>query len=750
MKEFTLSEKLKNLLSSAVALAEEKEHQVLTLDHLFFILASSEKFSALLKEEGIDPKKMLAVLEAKLAKAPKASSSARMIEGAGVKDCMVRAADAAMHSGLEELTVPMFLLQLEKTNFSSSGYEFLKNNLDSYSEFVEKYGEKIKENTSDSASEEEVQELLTNVSVFVKENPEPFVGRDAEIDKTIKILHRKTKNNVLHVGQPGVGKTALLYGLANLINKGKVPEKIKDNTVYSMSVGTVVAGTQYRGDFEKRMKTILDFLKKKKNCILYIDEIHSLVGSGASGNTALDGVNLLKPYLLDGSIKFIGATTFDEYKKYLEKDKAFSRRFQIVEILEPSIDDCITILKGSKKAFEEFHSVKYSDEAIEAAVRLSAKYVKEKFLPDKAIDLIDEAGANINASKSSSRSVDKGMIEALVSANSKVPVETVSSSESTRLKTLASDIKAKVFGQDEAVDKVTEAIMLSRAGLGEPEKPIASYLFVGPTGVGKTEIARQLSNQLGIDLVRFDMSEYMEEHTVSKLIGAPAGYVGYEDGGLLVEKIRNTPHCVLLFDEIEKAHPKVYNALLQVLDYGTLTDSQGRKADFRNTVIIFTSNCGAHSATKKSIGFTESAETKTNVSAITEAVNATFTPEFRNRLSGIVTFNALSHEMAERIIDKYLNELADTLKEKKCSFKVSEVARQKLIEEGITDEYGARELIRVISKKVKPLFVTELLFGKLSNGGSAVVDYSDEKGFFLSSVRSKAKAAKATKIKENV
>lgn len=746
MKSLTMSQKLKTLISSAVALAEEMDHQVLTLDHVFLALGKSKRFSALLEEKKINVEDFISLLEEKVEKTP-ASTSSRIMEGAGVRECMVLAADSAVSAGSEEITVPLFLMALEKTKFSSAGYNYLSSELD-YEELVKEYAEIIEENPSNSVEEEQIKNLITNVSEFVKENPEPFVGRDKEIGKTIQILHRKKKNNVLHVGEPGVGKTALLYGLAAFINEKEVPEKIKNNTVYSLSVGTMVAGTQYRGDFEKRMKTVLDFLKEKGNCILYIDEIHTLFGSGASTGNALDGVNLLKPYLLDGSIKFIGATTFDEYKKFVEKDKAFSRRFQIVEINEPSIEDCITILQGSKKSFEDFHSVKYSDDAIEAAVRLSVKYIKEKFLPDKAIDLIDEAGANINASKSKVRLVDKAMIENIVAINAKVPVETIDRTESDKLKTLSSDIKKKVFGQDEAIDKVTEAIMLSRAGLGDTDKPIASYLFVGPTGVGKTEIAKQLAENLNIELIRFDMSEYMEEHSVAKLIGAPAGYVGYEDGGLLVEKVRNNPHCVLLFDEIEKAHPKVYNAFLQVLDYGTLTDSQGRKADFRNAVIIFTSNCGAHSATKKSIGFTEDVSVKTNTSAISESVNNTFSPEFRNRLSGIITFNALSHEMAEKIVDKYLNELSVLLKEKNCSFKITEEARNYIIKEGITDVYGARELIRVIAKKVKPLFVTELLFGKLSNGGSATIDFSDDKGLFLSHLRSRS--PKTPKVKEKV
>lgn len=746
MKSLTMSQKLKTLISSAVALAEEMDHQVLTLDHVFLALGKSKRFSALLEEKKINVEDFISLLEEKVEKTP-ASTSSRIMEGAGVRECMVLAADSAVSAGSEEITVPLFLMALEKTKFSSAGYNYLSSELD-YEELVKEYAEIIEENPSNSVEEEQIKNLITNVSEFVKENPEPFVGRDKEIGKTIQILHRKKKNNVLHVGEPGVGKTALLYGLAAFINEKEVPEKIKNNTVYSLSVGTMVAGTQYRGDFEKRMKTVLDFLKEKGNCILYIDEIHTLFGSGASTGNALDGVNLLKPYLLDGSIKFIGATTFDEYKKFVEKDKAFSRRFQIVEINEPSIEDCITILQGSKKSFEDFHSVKYSNDAIEAAVRLSVKYIKEKFLPDKAIDLIDEAGANINASKSKVRLVDKAMIENIVAINAKVPVETIDRTESDKLKTLSSDIKKKVFGQDEAIDKVTEAIMLSRAGLGDPDKPIASYLFVGPTGVGKTEIAKQLAENLNIELIRFDMSEYMEEHSVAKLIGAPAGYVGYEDGGLLVEKVRNNPHCVLLFDEIEKAHPKVYNAFLQVLDYGTLTDSQGRKADFRNAVIIFTSNCGAHSATKKSIGFTEDVSVKTNTSAISESVNNTFSPEFRNRLSGIITFNALSHEMAEKIVDKYLNELSVLLKEKNCSFRITEEARNYIIKEGITDVYGARELIRVIAKKVKPLFVTELLFGKLSNGGSATIDFSDDKGLFLSHLRSRS--PKTPKVKEKV
>lgn len=552
----------------------------------------------------------------------------------------------------------------------------------------------------------------------------PLIGRENEMERTIQILARKDKNNPLHIGEPGVGKTAITYGLVQRIREGNVPDELKGSRIYSLDLGGMLAGTQYRGEFEKRMKKVLEELEKEDKPILFIDEIHNISGSGATGDSSFDAGNLLKPYLMTGKLKVIGATTFEEYKKHFEKNKSLARRFQNIEITEPTEAETIEILKGLRGKYEEFHKIVYTDEALEYAVTMSAKHLNERFLPDKAIDLIDEAGAfkKLHPDEGKPYVVDKDIINLVLTKICRVPFETVKTDEAEGLKTLEDRIKKKIFGQDEAVAQVVNAIKFSRAGLLEENKPLASLLFVGPTGVGKTEIARTLAEEMGVKLVRFDMSEYEEKHTVAKLIGAPAGYVGYEEGGLLTEEIRKNPHAVLLLDEIEKAHADIYNVLLQVMDYATLSDNQGRKADFRNVVLIMTSNAGANRIGKKEIGFESTAG---NSGVIMEEVKKTFQPEFRNRLNRIVVFRGMDEAMATDIIGKKLGELKQKLLQKSIELDVSDEAFTLIREKGVSEEFGAREIDRVIRNEIKPLLVDEVLFGKLKDGGRAVLSVKD-------------------------
>ena len=544
----------------------------------------------------------------------------------------------------------------------------------------------------------------------------PLIGREEELERTMQILCRKEKNNPLHLGEPGVGKTAIVYGLAKLLNEEKVPEPLKGAKIYALDMGSLLAGTQYRGDFEKRFRMIMDGICTEEKPIVYIDEIHNIVGAGAVNGGSLDVSNMLKPYLAEGRVRFIGATTYEEYKKHFEKSKSLVRRFQNVEIKEPGLDEAVEILTGLKKHYESYHGVKYGKGVLDYAVRMSDRYINERFLPDKAIDLIDEAGAyrRLHPLDQKTQSVSKELIDEILSKTCQIPKQVVESDEMEKLAGLEKRIAGRIFGQKEAIDQVVNAIKFSRAGLLAQGKPLASLLFVGPTGVGKTEIAKTLAEELGIELIRFDMSEYEEKHAVAKLIGAPAGYVGYEEGGLLTEKIRKQPHAVLLLDEIEKAHPDIYNILLQVMDYATLTDNQGRKADFRNVVIIMTSNAGASRVGKSGIGFGDR-DVKADV--IMEEVKKTFQPEFRNRLNRIVVFNPMDKAMASMIAEKKLNELGDMLMQKNVQFEVREEAKRLLAKKGTSAEYGAREMERIIGSEIKPLLVDELLFGSLKKGG---------------------------------
>ena len=557
-------------------------------------------------------------------------------------------------------------------------------------------------------------------------NVNPLIGREEELERTMQILCRKDKNNPLHIGEPGVGKTAITYGLARLINEEKVPQPLKGARIFSLDIGSLIAGTQFRGQFEKRFKEIMDSISREEKPIIYIDEIHNIVGAGAVNGGSLDVSNMLKPYLSAGHIRFIGATTYEEYKKNFEKNKSLVRRFQNIDIKEPTIQDTVKILEGLKKNYEKFHGVHYGKGVIEYAVQMSAKYINERYLPDKAIDLIDEAGAyrRMHPLNQKTQSVNKDLIDEILSRTCQIPKQVVESDEIKSLATLEKRLSNHVFGQNEAISQVVNAVKFSRAGLLEEGKPLASLLFVGPTGVGKTEIAKSLADELGVKLIRFDMSEYEEKHAVAKLIGAPAGYVGYEEGGLLTEEIRKNPHSVLLLDEIEKAHSDIYNILLQMMDYATLTDNQGRKADFRNVIIIMTSNAGASRIGKPGIGF-NGQDIKADV--IMEEVKRIFQPEFRNRLNKIVVFNSMDDKMAELIVDKKLKQLQDMLTKKKVELSVDMKAKKLIKEKGITTEFGAREIDRIIQSEVKPLLVDEMLFGKLRKGGKCKLEVVNDK-----------------------
>ena len=580
----------------------------------------------------------------------------------------------------------------------------------------------------DGSEEGPWRQLVTCLN-DVAADKNPLIGRETELERTIQILCRKEKNNPLHVGEPGVGKTALVYGLTRRIMEDKVPSRLQGSKVYQMDVGSMLAGTQFRGDFEKRIKQVMDGLVAEGKAIVYIDEIHNLVGAGAVGESSMDASNMLKPYLEQGNIRFIGSTTYEEYNRYFSRSKGMVRRFQQMDIPEPSVAETINILKQLRPNYEEYHGVVYEDDALEYAVEASAKFISDRFLPDKAIDLMDEAGALLETTHKTQESeepqesqssqephniVTRTIIADVLAKTCKIDAAALKEDSNEKLETLEAQMKAQIYGQDEAIRQVVEAVQMSKAGLLDDNKPLASLLFVGPTGVGKTEVARVLARELGIQLVRFDMSEYTEKHTVAKLIGSPAGYVGYEDGGLLTDAIRKTPNCVLLLDEIEKAHQDIYNILLQVMDYARLTDNKGRKADFRNVILLMTSNAGAQYAGQANIGFNGQVS---RGEAMLRQVKKTFKPEFINRLSGTVVFRDMDRQMATLILQKKLRELQEKLTAKNVEMTMSDEYFNQLLDEGFTREYGAREMDRVIAQRLKPRLMREILFGSLKNGG---------------------------------
>lgn len=646
----------------------------------------------------------------------------------------------AFNAGKREIDVPHIINAMLLLDESQAAYiirkHFQMSDADILNIFVDAYREdeeEIKWHEEREAAEalfEENGESSQPWRSFVTcindtlDSHNPLIGREKELERTIQILCRKDKNNPLHVGEPGVGKTALVYGLAEMIKKGEVPDRLKDIKIYSMDIGTLLAGTQFRGEFEKRIKAIMDGILSQGRAIVYIDEIHNLIGAGQTGEGSMDASNMLKPYLEKGDIRFIGSTTYQEYNRYFSKSKGIVRRFQQIDILEPSIEETIKIIEGLLPKYEEFHNIKYSEGTIRFAVEKSAQLIADRFLPDKAIDLIDEAGAyrqthpllNKKGEKKAQRYqiVDTKLISDILTKVCKINAKSLTEDNNKELENLEQRITSEIYGQDDAVHKVVEAVQMSKAGLLDSDKPIASLLFVGPTGVGKTEICKVLAKELGMELVRFDMSEYTEKHTVAKLIGSPAGYVGYEDGGLLTDAIRKTPNCVLLLDEIEKAHSDIYNILLQVMDYASLTDNKGNKANFKNVILVMTSNAGAQYASQASVGFGSSVSSG---KAMLETVKKTFKPEFINRLSGTVIFNDMDRHMANLILDKKLRQLGERLKTKNVTLTLTPEAHDFLLSKGFTRQYGAREMDRVLQSLLNPLLMREILFGRLKNGG---------------------------------
>ena len=636
------------------------------------------------------------------------------------------------NSGAESIDIPHLVKGLLELKDDSWASYFLKDSIGDNEQYFMRelidyceYDDMIFDaNNDDEAKSPKSswKQLVTCMNDnYLKHNP--LIGRDNELKRTIQVLCRCDKNNPLHVGEPGVGKTALVWGLTRLIEENNVPKRLQGSKIYQLDMGTLLAGTQYRGDFEKRIKQIMDGVQgESDNNIVYIDEIHTLVGAGAIGDGAMDASNMLKPYLESGKIRFIGSTTYEEYNRHFSRSKGLIRRFQQIDITEPSIDEAKNIIMQLKPRYEDFHGVKYTDDAISFAVEASAKHINDRFLPDKAIDLIDEAGAAMEIEENA-KTIGKKEIADVLSKTCKV--EALSEAEDDdykQLEKLADRMLSQIYGQDEAIRQVVESVQMSRAGLLDDNKPLASLLFVGPTGVGKTEVARVLSKELGIPLTRFDMSEYTEKHTVAKLIGSPAGYVGYEDGGLLTDAIRKSPNCVLLLDEIEKAHQDIYNILLQVMDYARLTDNKGRQSDFRNVVLIMTSNAGAQYASHASVGFNS---TVSRGEAMMKQVKKTFKPEFLNRLSGTVVFHDMNKQMAILILQKKLRELESKLEAKQVKMNLIPDAFEYLLKEGFTPEYGAREMDRVIAQRLKPLLMREILFGSLKNGGEIKIGIKD-------------------------
>ncbi|MBH0090061.1 ATP-dependent Clp protease ATP-binding subunit ClpA [Pseudoalteromonas sp. AS84] len=740
-----LNKDLELTLNAAFREARTRRHEFMTVEHLLLALLDNPSAGEALNACGVNisglKTELLEFIDETTPVIPDLEEERETQPTLGFQRVLQRAVFHVQSSGKNEVTgvnvlvaifseqesQAVYLLKkhdvsrLDIVNFISHGISKADDDLGNDSDDIH---DEVQEVQNEEASK--LDSFTTNLNVQASEgNIDPLIGRDSEVERTVQVLCRRKKNNPLLVGEAGVGKTAIAEGLAYRIVNKQVPEVIADAVVYSLDMGALLAGTKYRGDFEKRFKSLLKELQAEPGSILFIDEIHTIIGAGAASGGVMDASNLLKPLLSSGKLRCMGSTTYNEYKNIFEKDRALVRRFQKIDVLEPSVADTTKILNGLKERYEEHHGIRYTQKALKAAAELSAKYINERHLPDKAIDVIDEAGASQRLQPSSKRKKTIGVadIELIISKMARIPAQSVSSTDKETLKNLDRNLKMLVFGQDQSIDALTSAIRLSRSGLSSEEKPVGSFLFAGPTGVGKTEVTKQLAKCMGVEFIRFDMSEYVERHAISRLIGAPPGYVGFEQGGLLTEAVIKNPHAVVLLDEIEKAHPDIYNILLQVMDHGTLTDNNGRKADFRNVVVVMTTNAGVQETTRKSIGFTEQDHTHDAMGEI----NKVFSPEFRNRLDNIIWFNHLEREVILLVVDKFIVELQAQLDKKSVNLELTSKAREWLADKGYDKAMGARPMARVIQEELKKQLANEILFGELVDGGTVKVSVKDKK-----------------------
>ena len=756
-----ISRELQVTLNLAVNEARRRKHEFLTLEHVLFALLHDNRGREIIQACGGNRKTILRELEEYFENSMETlpDDAEEMPEQTlAFQRSFQRAAYQVQSSGQKEMDAgnilasmlreddshAVYLLgeagitRLDILNYISHGIRKDGSASVSRSKNATTGGGAKSEEGEEGTPENPLEAWCTELVAEAKEGRlDPLIGRSKELERTIHILARRRKNNPLFIGEPGVGKTALVEGLAQRVASGDVPELLKDARVYSLDMGALLAGTRFRGDFEERFKAVMSQLEDDEKAILFIDEIHTVVGAGATSGGNMDASNMLKPSLAKGKLRCMGSTTFKEYRKSIENDRALARRFQPVTIEEPSLSETIEILKGLKPGYEKHHGVTYTDAALEAAAKLSDKHIRDRFLPDKAVDVMDEAGAEIQL-KVDTTLVDVDVVEGTIARMAKIPAKTVSMNEQKQLENLGERLKAVIFGQDTACDTVASAVKMSRAGLGHPEKPIGSFVFAGPTGVGKTELAKQLAFNMGVEFLRFDMSEYMEPHTVSRLIGSPPGYVGYDEGGQLTDAVTKHPHCIVLLDEIEKAHPRIYNVLLQIMDHGTLTDAQGKKTDFRNVILVMTTNAGAEEMAKGSMGFV-SGRAKDRGE---EAMNKAFSPEFRNRLDAVVWFDRLPQKAIFRVVDKFMIELEEQLGEREVSFKLTPAARSWLGEEGYDEAMGARPMARTIHQHIKEPLADEILFGKLKDGGVVKIDVSEDKKSLVFSFPPKELAGK--------
>ena len=760
-----LSSNLEQSLHRALALANERHHEYATLEHLLLSLTEDQDAVAVLRACGVDIDGLRRDLSDYIDEELSSLITNRTEEAkptAGFQRVLQRAAIHVQSSGREEVTGANVLVAVFSERESNAVYYLQQQEmtrLDAVN-YISHGIAKVPGHESDSTVSgvdedgdpdsvvKKGKEALSAYCIDLNEKArdgriDPLIGREHEVERTIQILARRQKNNPLYVGEPGVGKTAIAEGLAKRIEEGDIPEVLEGANIYTLDLGALLAGTRYRGDFEERLKAVMSEIESIDGAILFIDEIHTIIGAGATSGGAMDASNLLKPALAGGRLRCIGSTTYKEYRNYFEKDRALTRRFQKIDVNEPSVEDAVKILRGLKPYYEEHHDVRYTEQAIRTAVELSARYIGDRKLPDSAIDVIDEVGAAQSLVPPSRRKKTVGVkdVESVVAKIARIPAKSVSRDDRTALQNLDRDLKTMVFGQDQAIDALASAIKLARAGLREPEKPIGSYMFSGPTGVGKTEVARQLARSLGIELTRFDMSEYMERHSISRLIGAPPGYVGFDQGGLLTDSIDQHPHSVVLLDEIEKAHPDLFNILLQVMDHGKITDHNGKAIDCRNVILIMTTNAGAVDLAKPAMGFGKTKREGDDE----EAINRMFSPEFRNRLDAVIGFNNLTPAVMNRVVDKFIMELEVQLDDRDVTIELDEKARKWLAQRGYDDAFGARPLSRVIQEHVKKPLAEELLFGKLAKGGAVKVAVSDDKLTFELTESKPAKSVKPAK-----